>query len=69
MGAGVQPYMPMKLLLPSEAHLKAIMVGLEIANAILPSPLCADTILPLAPTLAIFRATLDSPSVALKDKV
>ena len=43
-------------------------VGLEAANAILPSSLCADPVLPLAGTLAIFQATLDSPFVAPKDK-
>ena len=43
-------------------------VGLEAANAVLPSPLCADPMLPLAAMLAIFRAMLDSPSVVLKDK-
>ena len=43
-------------------------VGLEAANAILPSSLCADLMLPLAATLAIFQATLDSPFVAPKDK-
>ena len=42
--------------------------ALEAANAILPSPLCADPMLPLAGTLAIFQATLDSPFVAPKDK-
>ena len=37
-------------------------------NAILPSSLCADPMLPLAGTLAIFQATLDSPFIAPKDK-
>ena len=64
-GAGVQPYMPMKLTSSREAHLKAMVVGLEAANAVLHSSLCADPILMLVATLAIFRATLDSPSVAL----
>ena len=43
-------------------------VGLEAANAILPSSLCADPMLPLVATLAIFQAMLDSPFVALKEK-
>ena len=42
--------------------------GLEAANAILPSPLCANPMLPLVATLAILKAMLDSPFVALKDK-
>ena len=44
-------------------------VGLEAANAILPSLLCANPMLPLVGTLAIFQAMLDSPFVAPKDKV
>ena len=44
-------------------------VALEANNAILPSPLCANPMLPLAATLDIFKATLDSPSVVPKDKV
>ena len=67
-GADVQPYMPVKLLSSRQAHLKAIAVVLEAANTILPSPLCANPMLPLVATLAIFKATLDSPSVAPKDK-
>ena len=68
-GVGIQPYTPMKLLLSREAHLKAMVVNLEATNAILPFPLYASPMLPLAAILAIFKATLDSPSVALKDKV
>ena len=68
MGVGVQPYVPMKIPSSKEAHLKAMAVGFEAANAILPSPLCADPMLPLVATLAIFRAMLDSLSVVLKDK-
>ena len=63
-GVGIQLYTPVKLLSFREAHLKAMAVGLEAANAILPSFLCADPMLPLVATLAIFRATQDSPSVA-----
>ena len=69
MGAGIQPYSPMKLPSSREAHPKAMVVSVEPANAILPSPLCTDPMLPLVTTLAIFLATLDSPSVALKDKL
>ena len=43
-------------------------VGLEATNAILPSSLYANPMLPLADTLAIFKATLDSLFVAPKDK-
>ena len=46
-----------------DAHLKAMVVGLEATNTILPSPLCADPMFPLAATLAIFKAMLDSPYV------
>ena len=69
MGVGIQPYMPMELPSSRETHLKAMVVSLETTNAILPSSVCADPILPLAATLAIFRATLDSPSVAPYTKV
>ena len=53
-GVGIQPYTPMKLPSSRDAHLKAMAVGLEAANAILPSSLCADPMLPLEATLAIF---------------
>ena len=65
--AGVQTYMPMKVPLSRDAHLKAMVVGLEAANAVLPSPLCANPMLPLAATVTIFKAMLDSPFVASKD--
>ena len=65
MGVAIQLYTPAKLPSFMEAHLKAMAVGLEAANAILPSSLYTDLMLLLAATLAIFRATLDSPSVAL----
>ena len=67
--AGVQPYMQVKVPLPRDAHLQAMAVGLEATNAILPSPFCPTPILPLAATLTILKATLDSPLVVLKDKV
>ena len=60
--------MPMKLPSSREAHLKVMVVGLQAANAILPSPLCADPMLPMVATLAIFRATLKSLLVVPKDK-
>ena len=41
---------------------------MEAANAVLRSSLCTDPMLPLVGTLAIFKATLDSPFVAPKDK-
>ena len=47
-------YMPIKVPLSQDAHLQAMAVGLEAANAILPSSLCANPMLPLAGTLAIF---------------
>ena len=62
-------YMPVKVPLPRDAHLQAMVVSLEAANAILPSSLCADPMLPLVGTLAIFQAMLDSLFVAPKDKV
>ena len=43
-------------------------VGLEAANAILPSSLFSNPMLPLAGTLAIFQVMLDSVFVAPKDK-
>ena len=60
--------MPVKLPSPKEAHLQVMTVSLEATNTVLPSPLCADPMLPLAATLTIFRAMLDSPLVAPKDK-
>ena len=65
---GGPTYTPVIVPLSRDAHLQAMAVGLQAANAILPSSLCADPMLPLAGTLAIFQATLDSPCVALKDK-
>ena len=67
-GVFVQPYMPIKLPLPRKAHIKEMAVCLEAANITLPSSLYADPMLPLVATLAIFKAILDSQSVALKDK-
>ena len=61
-------YTPVKVPSSRDAHLKVMAVGLEAANAVLPSSLCADPMLPLVGTLAIFQAMLDSPFVAPKDK-
>ena len=61
-------YTPIKVPLSRDAHLQAMAVGLEAANAIMPSSLCTDPLIPLAGTLAIFQATLDSLFVAPKDK-
>ena len=45
-----------------------MVVGLEATNAVLPSSLCTDPMLPLMGMLTIFKATLESPFVAPKDK-
>ena len=66
--AGLQPYMPIKVPLPRDAHPQVMAAGLEAANTVLPSPLCTNPMLPLVDTLAIFKAMLDSPFIALKDK-
>ena len=41
---------------------------MRLLNAVVPSLLYLDPMLPLAATITIFKATLDSDSVALKDK-
>ena len=61
-------YMPIKVPSSRDAHLQAMVVGLEATNAVLPSPLCTDPMHPLAAMLTIFKAMLDSPFVAPKDK-
>ena len=61
-------YTPVKVPSSWDAHLQAMVVCLEATNAILPSSLCADPLLPLEGKLAIFKATLDSPFIAPKDK-
>ena len=45
-----------------------MVVSLEASNAILPSPLCTDPMLPLVAMLTIFRATLNILLGAPKDK-
>ena len=44
------------------------MVGLEVANDILSYTLCADPMIPLGATLAIFKAPLNSLSAVPKDR-
>ena len=61
-------YMPIIAPLSQDTHLQAMAVGLEAANAVLPSSLCTNPMLLLAGMLAIFQATLDNPFVAPKDK-
>ena len=51
-----------------EAHKKVMEVGLDIVNAVLPSPLYVEPMLPLVVTLAIFKTTLNSLYIAPKDK-
>ena len=43
-----------------------MVVFLEAVNAILPSPLCTDLMLPLGATLVVFKAMLDRNSMVLK---
>ena len=43
---GRPKYMPIKVPLSRDAHLQAMAVGLEAANAVLPSSLCANPMLP-----------------------
>ena len=66
--AGAQPYTPIKVPSSRDAHLQVMVVSLEATNAVLPSPLFVNLMLPLVATLTTFKATLDSPLVALKDK-
>ena len=61
-------YTPIKIPSSWDAHLQAMAVCLEAANAVLPSSLCTDPMLALVGTLTIFQATLDGPFLALKDK-
>ena len=65
---GGPTYTPVKVPSSWDAHLKVMAVGLEATNAVLPLSLCADPMLPLVGTLAIFQVTLDSLFVAPKDK-
>ena len=65
---GGPTYTPVKVPWSRDAHLQAIVVGLEATNAVLTLSLCTDPMLPLVGTLAIFQAMLDSPFVAPKDK-
>ena len=65
---GVQPYTLVKVPSSRDAHLQAMAVSLEATTAVLPSPLCANPILPLVGLLTIFKAMLDSLFVGPKDK-
>ena len=47
-------YTPVKVPSSRDTHLKAIAVGLEAANTVLPLSLCTNPMLPLVGTLAIF---------------
>ena len=67
-GADDKAYMALKLPSSREAHVKPVALSLEAANAVLPCPLCAGPMLFLLATLTIFKATLDSNSMAPKDK-
>ena len=51
-----------------EDYIKAMVVGLEAADTILPSHLCTHPMVPLLATLAVFKATLNRNSVAAKNK-
>ena len=59
--------MLMKLPTLGKAHIKVMTVSLEVANAILPSPLYTYPMPTLGATLDAFKAMLDSDSGALKD--
>ena len=59
--AGGQPYMPMKVPLSRDAHLQAMAVSLEAANAVLPSPLCANPMLPLVATACHLQGYAGQP--------
>ena len=47
-------YIPVKVPSSRDAHLQVMVVGLEATNAILLLSLCANPMLPLMSTLAIF---------------
>ena len=51
---GGPTHTPVKVPSSQDAHLQAMAVALEATNAVLPSSLCANLMLPLAGTLAIF---------------
>ena len=67
-GVNSNTYMLMKLPTSRKAHIKAMAVGLEAINSVMPSPLCAFLMLPLAATLVIFKAMLYCNFVVLKVK-
>ena len=47
-------YTPIKVPSSRDAHLQVMVVGLEATNAVLPSSLCTNPMLPLVGMLAIF---------------
>ena len=49
-----------------DAHLQAMVVGLEAANAVLPLSLCADPMLPLVGMLTIFKSYTGQPICSAK---
>ena len=54
-------YMPIKVPSPRDAYLQAMAVGLEAANAILPSYLCTNPMLPLAGMLHYLQSYTGQP--------
>ena len=67
-GADAKAYMPMKLPSSMKAYIKAMVVGLEVADAILPSLLCTNPMLPIVATLSVFKAMMDRKSMAPEAK-
>ena len=63
---GGPTYTPIKVPSSRDAHLQAMAVGLEAANAVLPSSLCTDLMLPLVGMLAIFQADAGQPICSTK---
>ena len=59
-GVDAKTYKPVKLATSRRAQVKAMTAGLEATNTILPYPLCIYPMHPLAATLAICRATMNS---------
>ena len=66
-GVGTKAYMPLELFTSRKINIKAMEVGLEDYSTVLPSPLCANTMLPLAAALAIIKAMLHNDSITTKN--
>ena len=64
-GVAFQLYTSLKLPSSRDTHFNVMAVGLEATNAVPPSSLYANLMLPLVAILDIFRAMLVSPSIAL----